>query len=158
MLGELKISLVPLLNFSLWICLALQRLRGHTAPAGHWIPAAPFWNNLGLQELPIKLEDVKFLQNRAVKFGKEGTTLLVWRRGNKNLLRLSDNLEVIWIIIFIYYFGGHSLWLSWLGISLQCGRPMFDPWVGKIPWRREWLPTAVFWPGEFYFAFVQIWV
>ena len=25
----------------------------------------------------------------------------------------------------------------------------FDPWVGKIPWRREWLPTAVFLPGEF---------
>ena len=21
-------------------------------------------------------------------------------------------------------------------------------WVGKIPWRRERLPTAVFWPGE----------
>ena len=21
--------------------------------------------------------------------------------------------------------------------------------VGKIPWRREWLPTPVFWPGEF---------
>ena len=19
----------------------------------------------------------------------------------------------------------------------------FDPWVGKIPWRREWLPTPV---------------
>jgi len=26
----------------------------------------------------------------------------------------------------------------------------FDPWVGKIPWRRERLPTPVFWPGEFY--------
>ena len=26
--------------------------------------------------------------------------------------------------------------------------PGFDPWVGEIPWRREWLPTAVFWPGE----------
>ena len=25
-----------------------------------------------------------------------------------------------------------------------------DPWVGKIPWRRESLPTLVFWPGEFY--------
>ena len=25
---------------------------------------------------------------------------------------------------------------------------MFDPWVGKIPWRREWLPTPVFLPGE----------
>ena len=27
---------------------------------------------------------------------------------------------------------------------------MFDPWVGKIPWRRERLPTPVFWPGEFH--------
>ena len=33
---------------------------------------------------------------------------------------------------------------------LQCRRPGFDPWVGKIPWRRERLPTPVFWPGEFH--------
>ena len=26
----------------------------------------------------------------------------------------------------------------------------FDPWVGKIPWRREWLPTPVFLPQEFH--------
>ena len=25
----------------------------------------------------------------------------------------------------------------------------FDPWVGKIPWRRAWQPTLVFLPGEF---------
>jgi len=25
----------------------------------------------------------------------------------------------------------------------------FDPWVRKIPWRREWLPTPAFLPGEF---------
>ena len=25
-----------------------------------------------------------------------------------------------------------------------------DPWVGKIPWRREWPATSVFWPGEFW--------
>ena len=25
---------------------------------------------------------------------------------------------------------------------------MFDPWVRKIPWRREWQPTPVFLPGE----------
>ena len=31
---------------------------------------------------------------------------------------------------------------------LHCRRPGFDPWVGKIPWRREWQPTAVFFPGE----------
>ena len=34
--------------------------------------------------------------------------------------------------------------------KLQCGRPGFDPWVGKIPWRRERLPIPVFWPGEFH--------
>ena len=28
-------------------------------------------------------------------------------------------------------------------ICLQCTRSGFDPWVGRIPWRRE-----VFWPGE----------
>ena len=28
-------------------------------------------------------------------------------------------------------------------------RPGFDPWVGKIPWRRAWPPTLVFSPGEF---------
>jgi len=31
-----------------------------------------------------------------------------------------------------------------------CERPGFNPWVGKIPWRRERLPTPVFWPGEFH--------
>ena len=33
----------------------------------------------------------------------------------------------------------------------QCrrsNRPRFDPWVGKIPWRREWQPTPGFLPGE----------
>ena len=31
---------------------------------------------------------------------------------------------------------------------LKYGRPGFDPWIGKIPWKREWLPTLVFLPGE----------
>ena len=26
-------------------------------------------------------------------------------------------------------------------------RPGFDPWVGKIPWKRAWQPTPVFLPG-----------
>ena len=37
-----------------------------------------------------------------------------------------------------------------LVIHPQCGRPGFDRWIGKIPWRREWQPTPVFWPGEFH--------
>ena len=27
-------------------------------------------------------------------------------------------------------------------------RHRFDSWDGKIPWRRAWLPTPVFLPGE----------
>ena len=30
----------------------------------------------------------------------------------------------------------------------RCKRCRFDPWVGKIPWRRERLPTPVFSPGD----------
>ena len=26
--------------------------------------------------------------------------------------------------------------------------PGFDPWVDKIPWRREWQPTPIFLPGK----------
>ena len=51
--------------------------------------------------------------------------------------------------VAISYFRGTSrprnkglpLWLSWERISLQCGRPGFDPWVGKIPRRKERLAT-----------------
>jgi len=28
--------------------------------------------------------------------------------------------------------------------TYQCKRPGFDLWVGKVHWRKEWLPTAVF--------------
>ena len=45
---------------------------------------------------------------------------------------------------------GLALWLSWWRIHLLCRRPGFDPWVGKIPWRKERLPTPVFWPAEFH--------
>ena len=30
----------------------------------------------------------------------------------------------------------------------EIGDGGFNPWVGKIPWRRVWQPTPVFLPGE----------
>ena len=33
-------------------------------------------------------------------------------------------------------------------LGLQFRRHSFDPWVRKIPWRREWLLSPVFLPGE----------
>ena len=47
-------------------------------------------------------------------------------------------------------FCGLPLCLSWYRIHLQCGRPGFHPWAGKIPWRRERLPAPVLCPGEFH--------
>ena len=35
--------------------------------------------------------------------------------------------------------------------TCQCRRyksHRFDPWVGKIPWRRKWQSTPIFLPGE----------
>ena len=32
----------------------------------------------------------------------------------------------------------------------NAGDPEFDPYVGKISWRRAWLSTPVFLPGEFH--------
>ena len=43
---------------------------------------------------------------------------------------------------------GLPWWLRLQRICLQCRRPGWDPWVGKILWRRAWWPTPVFLPGE----------
>ena len=45
---------------------------------------------------------------------------------------------------------GLPWWLSGKKICLQCRRCGFDPWVGKIPWKRKWLPTPVFLLKELY--------
>ena len=39
-------------------------------------------------------------------------------------------------------------------LYMQCRRSGFNPWVGKIPWRREQIPTPVFWPGEFHGLYI----
>ena len=43
---------------------------------------------------------------------------------------------------------GLPRWLSGKESTCQCRTLRFQPWVGKIPWRREWQPTPVFLPGE----------
>ena len=48
---------------------------------------------------------------------------------------------------FILSFPGGSDGKS---VCLQCGRPRFHPWAGKIPWRRKWQPTPVLLPGKFH--------
>ena len=63
---------------------------------------------------------------------------------SKSQTWLSDWTELNWIHI------GLPWWLRRYRICLQCKRPRFNPWVRKILWRREWLPTPIFLPGEFH--------
>ena len=37
---------------------------------------------------------------------------------------------------------------QWYRIRLPSRRCGYNPWIGKIPWRRKWQPTAVFLPGK----------
>ena len=50
-----------------------------------------------------------------------------------------------------YVLIGLPRWCSGKESSCQCRRHKrlwFDPWVGKIPWKREWQPTPAFLPGK----------
>ena len=51
---------------------------------------------------------------------------------------------------------GYPLQYSWASLVAQLVKntaamreTWVNPWIEKIPWRRERLPTPVFWPGEF---------
>ena len=52
---------------------------------------------------------------------------------------------------------GYPLQYSWASLVAHLVKNLpamqetwFSPWVGKIPWRREWLSAPRLWPGEFH--------
>ena len=49
--------------------------------------------------------------------------------------------------IWIMSFSTH-LWASQVTLCRNHKRLGFNPWVGKIPWRRAWQSAPVFLPGE----------
>ena len=48
----------------------------------------------------------------------------------------------------LYYTIYNGLLLVVRNPPARAGDARFDPWVGKIPWRRPWQPTPVFLLGE----------
>jgi len=43
---------------------------------------------------------------------------------------------------------GASLVAQMVKNLLQCRRPGFNPWVGKMPWKKAWQPIPVILPRE----------
>ena len=59
--------------------------------------------------------------------------------------------QTCWILLLLLVFWGLLWWLNGKRNHLQCRRYRrcrFDPWVGKILWRRAWQHNTVFLPGE----------
>ena len=89
-------------------------------------PACMLYPHVQRELLHGKLQKKKILVNSLVKTNwvmrKQGTIL-----GASQVALVVKNLPA--------NAGRHKRW-------------GFDPWVGKIPWRRAWQPTPVFLPGE----------
>ena len=51
---------------------------------------------------------------------------------------------------FAYFCLRLPWWLRWKSVCLHGGRPGFDPWVRKMPWRRKWQPIPVLLSGKFH--------
>ena len=57
---------------------------------------------------------------------------------------------------------GYPLWYSWASLVAQLVKnlpAMWETWVRSLGWedpleKREWLPTPVFWPGEFHGLYI----
>ena len=73
-------------------------------------------------------------------------TLQQWGEVNatETVLALKPRIFTTWPF-------GFPRWLSGKESACQYRsrrRHQFNPWVGKLPWRRKRQPTPVFWPGK----------
>ena len=71
-------------------------------------------------------------------FNSKGTNATFSKRENSFIIHLFKITSV----------SGLPCWLRCKESACQCRRLRFDSWVGKTPWRREYLPTPVFLPGN----------
>ena len=118
--------------------------------AGVWVATVSYWLSgggyslvglwLGKKEIFLPpaevLKQASSYPELSCRWCPVGESALLW-------LRILNAISCIWASLVPQRKPVASPWLR-----LQCRRPRFIPWVEKIPWRREWLSTPVFFPGE----------
>ena len=67
-----------------------------------------------------------------------------WQARVRGIARVGHDFVLPFFLSCIKRFPGGSVVES----TCQCRRHRFDPWVGKIPWKKKWQPTPVFLPGN----------
>ena len=102
-------------------------------------------------ESVLRCVNIRIYHDHLVKKAAKGRAI--------NVLKAYPSPHAAAYIFLIQVFelrGKFAPWFQYLRASpvaqlvknrLQSRRPGLHPWVGKIPWRRERLPTPVFWPG-----------
>ena len=61
---------------------------------------------------------------------------------------LWSHRDLDWYHRFITYTNSVTLETDLICQCRRCRRHGFDPWVGKIPWRRKWQRSPIFLTGE----------
>ena len=86
------------------------------------------------------------LRHGATKLKKKKNLLALCTENNRGMgLRLTALVRPLRTLVCKRRL---SRWLSWKESAHQCRKHGFDPWVGKIPWRKKWQSTPVFLPGK----------
>ena len=99
-----------------------------------------------------------FNKGRRVFWPPPVLLLFSWR--HKSWVKFYYNFPLPWSTKGIFLFsercqlrrdskqGGLPWRLSDKESTCQCRTHGYDPWLGKIPWRRKWQPTPLFLPGK----------
>ena len=81
------------------------------------------------------------------------SSILAWRIPWTSLVGYSpwghkESDTTKWLTFTFSYTHGFPDGSDGIGSTRNMGNSGFDPWFGKIPWRRAWQPTPVFSAGE----------
>ena len=76
--------------------------------------------------------------------------MLSWRRGSEEPECPASTVCIMLQIARLPYMAKGFLVAQLVKNLPACRKPGLDSWVGKILWRREWLPTPLVLPGQFH--------